>query len=88
MCYISPMKIIKLHIDEDQLAMLDKEAKTERVTRAELIRSRLRTNTSTNVVTLDDFQRLITKVVRTSGVSLPRPQVETLVATVVAELNR
>jgi hypothetical protein len=82
------MKIIKLHIDEDQLAMLDKEAKTERVTRAELIRSRLRTNTSTNVVTLDDFQRLITKVVRTSGVSLPRPQVETLVATVVAELNR
>ena len=87
-CYITAMKEIKLRIPEDDLAMLEIEAKAEKTSRAELIRSRLRTSSKSSSLTLDDFQRLITKVVRTSGVALPRPQVETLVATVVAELNR
>lgn len=82
------MKEIKLRLDETEIAMLDREAKLSSTTRAELIRSRIRSNNPSGVITLDDFQKLITKVVRTSGVSLPRPQVETLVATVVAELNR
>jgi len=87
-CYTTAMKEIKLRIPEDDLAMLEIEAKAEKTSRAELIRSRLRTSSKSSSLTLDDFQRLITKVVRTSGVALPRPQVETLVATVVAELNR
>ena len=82
------MKEIKLRIPEDDLAMLEIEAKAGKTTRAELIRSRLRTSSKSSSLTLEDFQRRIAKVVRTSGVAIPRPQVETLVATVVAELNR
>ena len=85
------MKTIKLNLDEADIAALDQEAKLGNTTRSELIRNRIRTNAgkkSGTDLTLDDFHTLITKVIRCSGTSLPRPQVETMVATVVAELNR
>lgn len=85
------MKTIKLNLDEADIAALDQEAKLGNTTRSELIRNRIRTSAgkkSGTDLTLDDFQTLITKVIRCSGTSLPRPQVETMVATVVAELNR
>lgn len=83
------MKTIKLNLDEADIAALDQEAKLANTNRSELIRKRIRTSTKSGAdLTLEDFQMLITKVIRCSGVSLPRPQVETMVATVVAELNR
>ena len=83
------MKTIKLNLDEADIAALDQEAKLANTNRSELIRKRIRTSNKSGAdLTLEDFQMLITKVIRCSGVSLPRPQVETMVATVVAELNR
>lgn len=85
------MKTIKLNLEEADIAALDQEAKLGNTTRSELIRNRIRTSAGKKPgtdLTLDDFQTLITKVIRCSGTSLPRPQVETMVATVVAELNR
>lgn len=83
------MKTIKLNLDEADIAALDQEAKLGNTTRSELIRKRIRTSSKDRAdLTLEDFQMLITKVIRCSGTSLPRPQVETMVATVVAELNR
>ena len=81
------MKQIKLNLPEDQIALLDRTAKEQGTTRAELIRQRIAGNAPGGALTLDDYQQLITKVVRTSGVSLPRPQVETLVATVIKAVN-
>jgi len=81
------LKEIKLRLDEDQIALLDRTAKAQGTTRADLIRQRIASNAPGGALTIDDYQRLITKVVRTSGVSLPRPQVETLVATVIKAMS-
>lgn len=84
------MKVIKVALPETEIAELDEVAKLSNSSRAEVIRDRIRSSASdsSSGITLERYQKLVTRVIHVSGLSLPRPQVESLVATVVAELSR
>ena len=73
-------KVIKLSLEETDIALLDCQAKEKGITRADLIRHRLFSGTPGRQYTAEDLATLVSRVHRVSN--LPRAEVERLVYTI------
>ena len=78
--YQEMKKVIKLSLEETDIALLDYQAKENGITRADLIRHRLFSGTPGRQYTAEDLATLVSRVHRVSN--LPRAEVERLVYTV------
>ena len=77
-------KIVKVAFEEQDVAILDRQAQASGVSRAEVIRSRALAGANGQRFSPQDYQRLVSRTCR--NVDLPRSQVERLVNVVFVEL--
>ena len=81
------MKEIKTFLPEELIDELSTQAKQKGINRSQLIRERLLQSPDRPSFTTDDFHNAVSKVRRRSSFGLDRQQAESLVATVVNELQ-